>query len=331
MSALMQVMSEAEPDRRSYLGGSDAAAIMGVGAYGRTPLACYRAKVGESVEVMDAEKRRFLERRKRWEGPIFEMLREEFDAEIVAINRRLVDPEFDFMAAEIDFEWIDSDGSIQNGEVKTVSPFAFGERAGWGEAGSSDIPVHYAAQVMWGLMVTGRRTCIVGAMIGLDSFVFYRVERDEETIAAMRAAALDFWREHVLKRLPPEPISLADVLSLTIKMVGKPTALDATALESMRKIKLIRDSKKAMDTEIEELEFLVFDFIRQAWALPTTEADQLPTDNAILTFAGQPVGTWARQRGASLDQKRLKSERPEIVAAFTKEHFFRTLRFTRPA
>ena len=83
MTASMQVMADVEPDRRLYLGGSDAAAIMGVGAYGRTPLVCYRAKVGESVEVMDAEKRRFLERRKRWEGPIFEMLREEFDAEIV--------------------------------------------------------------------------------------------------------------------------------------------------------------------------------------------------------------------------------------------------------
>jgi len=331
MSASMRVMADVEPDRRLYLGGSDAAAILGVGAYGRTPLVCYRAKVGESIKVMDAEKRRFLERRKRWEGPIFELLREEFDAEIVAINRRLVDPEFDFMAAEIDFEWIDRDGSTQNGEVKTVSPFAFGERAGWGEAGSSDIPVHYAAQVMWGLMVTGRRTCIVGAMIGLDSFVFYRIERDEETITAMRAAALDFWREHVLKRVPPEPISLADVLSLTIKMTGRPVALDTAALESIRKIKQIRDSKKAMDTEIEELEFLVFDFIRQAWALPTTEADQLPTENAVLTFDGHTVGTWARQRGASLDQKRLKSAHPAIVAEFTREHFFRTLRFMRPA
>ena len=34
----LQVMPDAEPDRTKYIGGSDAAAIMGLGAYGETPL-----------------------------------------------------------------------------------------------------------------------------------------------------------------------------------------------------------------------------------------------------------------------------------------------------
>ena len=330
LNTALEVMREAEPDRTKYLGGSDAAAIMGVGAYERTPLVCYLAKTGQLVgEPMSADKQKFLARRKRWEGPIFEMLKEEFGAKIVAENQRYIDPEFDYMAAEIDFEWVAANGSTQNGEVKTVSPFAYGEKSGWGEAGTSDIPVHYAAQVMWGLMVTGRRACIVGAMIGLDSFVFYNIERDEETIAAMRATAVTFWTDHVLKRVPPDPISLSDVMNLTARMTGKPVALDAPTLEALRKIQAIRETRKAMEFETEELEYTVFDFVRRQWDSPATDLAELPPENALLTFEGNKVGSWTRQRGAHLDQKRLKSAHPELVAEFTKQSFHRVLRLSK--
>lgn len=234
-------------DRRKYLGGSNAAAVMGLGAYGNTPLTCYLAKIREGAEEMDPKRELFLQRRKRWEGPIIEMLREEFDAEIVSVNRRYLDREHDFLAAEIDFEWRDVDGSIQNGEIKTVSPFAFGERDGWGEAGTADIPVHYAAQVMHGLGLTGRQTCIVAAMVGLDTMVFYRVERDEETIAAMRERMVSFWRNNVLARVPPEPISYEDCLKLTLRMRGKPVEIDDQIAARLSLLRELREESRAID------------------------------------------------------------------------------------
>jgi hypothetical protein len=39
-----------------------------------------------------------------------------------------------------------------------------------------------------------------------------------------------------------------------------------------------------------------------------------------------PVVTYARTRGAHLDQRRLREEKPEITAAYTNEHFYRALR-----
>ena len=136
-----KLQSVGDLDRRTYLGGSNAGAVMGLGAYGNTPLTCYLAKIGEGAEESDPKRELFLQRRKRWEGPIIEMLREEFDGEIVAVNPRYRDSEYDFLAAEIDFEWRDADGSIQNGEIKTVSPFAYGERDGWGDAGNERPPI----------------------------------------------------------------------------------------------------------------------------------------------------------------------------------------------
>jgi len=327
---LKVIPEDATYDRTKYIGGSNAAAIMGLGAYEHTPLSTYLQKTGQVVEEMDEKKRLFLNRRKRWEGPIIEMLREEFDAEIVAVNRRYVDSLYNFMAAEIDFEWRDADGTIQNGEIKTVSPFNFGERAGWGEAGTDEIPVHYACQVMHGLGLTGRRTCIVAALVGLDNMIFYRVERDDATILEMRTRCVNFWRLNVEKLIPPEPVSLADVMKLTLKMNGKPVEITEEIKAKVDQLASIRAQYKSMEFAEETIGFEVFNFVRKAWGLPAAaEPKDLPPDNAILLLDGVKYATWNRQRGASLDQKRLKDEKPEIIKAYQREYFFRTLRIPK--
>lgn len=316
-------------DRRTYLGGSDAAAVLGIDPYGKTPLTCYLAKIGELAGTMDPEKKKFLERRKRWEGPIVAMLREEFDGQIVAVNARYVDPEHDFMAAEIDFEWTDADGVIQNGEIKTVSPFAFNESSGWGAAGSDEIPVHYHAQVMHGLMVTGRQSCIVAAMAGLDTMVFYRIERDDETIAGMREAEVAFWKDNVLARVPPEPITMGDAMRLFNRRKGRPVELDDETAEAFENLRLVRDKVKAFEGDQAALELQVAKFVCKAWSVDETLLEVV-ADNALLTHGGKTLGKWAAGRGAHLDQQRLATEYPEIKKALTVEHFYRSFRFAKP-
>ena len=296
------LMEDANPDRRRFIGGSDMAAVMGYGATydgtQDTPYKVYIRKTGEAREEMDPAKKRFLERRKRWEPVIVQMLREEFDAEIVAVNRRYVDPELDFLAAEIDFEWRDADGTIQNGEIKTVSPFSFGERQGWGEAGSGDIPIHYEAQVQHGLGVLGRRVCAVAAMVGLDSMIFYRVARDDEVIHEMRKRAALFWRESVLAKKPPEAMTLGDLRGL----YGKSTpglSVEGTSEVGSKALRLraVRGRIEAYELERDALEFDVKLAMREAEAL---------------TVDGRKVFTWKEQDFGMLDQPALKEGDKEI-------------------
>jgi predicted phage-related endonuclease len=323
-----------QPDRRAYIGGSDIAAIMGLGASYRgvqaTPFTVWQKKMGEVSEPMDPATELFLKRRKRWEGPIFEMLREEFSAEIVAMNCRYRDEEYSFFACELDFEWRDPEtGEINNGEVKTVSPFAYGERFGWGEAGTSDIPVNYAAQVMWGLGIKKRRACIVPAMVGLDNMIFYRVERDEETIAAMRAEALRFWNEHVLTRIPPDPQTMKDLNALMLRKRGRPVELDGVMAEKLKRLKMVRDEIAAFELEEGSLAFDVGNYVLQRWEVPLDQvgADQ---EDALIRYDGLTLATWKKQRKATLDQKRLRAELPDVAAKFTRESVFRVLRFIKP-
>jgi len=329
--AALRIIPDAEYDRRKYLGGSNAAAIMGVGAtydgIQQTPYTCYQAKVGETPEDMSPGRQLFLSRRKRWEGPIVEMLREEFAGNIIAVNRRYVDPEFDFLAAEIDFEWADENGEIQNGEIKTVSPFAFGEHHGWGEAGSGDIPVHYAAQVLHGLSVTGRQTCIIAALAGLDTMIFYRIDRDEETIAWMRERMAIFWQEYVLPRHPPDPVNLSDVMAYSLRLRGKPVEIDDAIFERLGQLRNLRETAKIMDGDESQIKFEILDFIRRAWLLdPGVDVK----DDAALLYRGVKVASYNRQSATRIDAERLRAEEPDIAAHFSKTSETRVLRLTKP-
>ena len=329
MSVDQPLKSVGELDRTTYLGGSDVAAIMGLGATYRDvqqpPYSVWLKKVGEFTEIMDPDTKLFLNRRKRWEGPIIEMLREEFSAEIVATNKRYVDAVHPFLAAEIDFEWKDPAGLIQNGEIKTVYPMAFGEKFGWGAEGTADIPVHYAAQVMHGMGITGASVCIVAAMVGIDSMVFYRVERDEETIAAMRAECFRFWHECVLPKIPPPPQTVIDLKGLMLRFRGRPCEIDQIIYDKLRALDSTRATLAQLKEKEENLAFEVGDYVVKAWRL----ADQTQGEDATLLFSGHPVASWKKQAGAFLDQKRLKIEKPEIISEFTKRHIYRVLRLTK--
>ena len=327
-----------EIDRRTYLGSSDAAAVLGIGAYGATPLTCYLKKIGEQVEELDPKHQLFLTRRKRWEGPIVEMLREEFDGKIVAVNHRYTDPEFPFLAAEVDFEWADADGVIQSGEIKTCSPFAFGEAQGWGEEGTDQIPIHYLAQVMFSLMITGRQTCIVAAMVGLDTMIFYRVERDEETITEMRSKCVAFWHDNVLARVPPEPVSLDDVMRLTLKMRGRPVEADDAMLKHLHDLASIRASIAAFEGDKEDVMFMIGAAVLKQWGIDqpvTTKKSAIEpaqvADNAVILRGGVQIASWALQNTRRIDADKLRELHPEIAAACSKTTPSRVLRIKKPA
>ena len=206
-------------DRSQFIGGSDVSAIIGISPW-KSPHQLYIEKIGASVEDPTPAKRRIFARGKRWEPVVVEMLIDELEHRghavgIINRNTRYADHEHRFLRAEIDLELL-LDGEHVNAEMKTVHPFAAKE---WGDPGSDEIPLHYAAQCMHGLMVTGRRLCIVAALIGADDLRIHRIERDDETIAAMRTRELEFWRR-VQERDAPPPETSDDVKWLYAKDCG---------------------------------------------------------------------------------------------------------------
>jgi len=217
-------------DRTRYVGGSDAAGILGASRY-ETPLSVFLWKIGEPTEEMldhRAKMAKIFRRGKREEPHVIDDLAEDYGVKITKRStperpNRYVDPEFPFLAAEVDFEWevtenvaaLVSDqhpeiaalirklvGTTQNGEVKTHHIFAKGQ---FGDDGTDQTPVEYAAQALHGLGVTGRQLTMFGVRSSLDDLRVYWIVRDDGIIKTMRPRLVNFWQNHVLARVEPEP------------------------------------------------------------------------------------------------------------------------------
>ncbi|MDR3015235.1 MAG: YqaJ viral recombinase family protein [Delftia acidovorans] len=292
-------------DRAKYLGGSDIAAVLGISPW-KTPLDLYLDKIKPRAE---GERKQVLTRGIRWEGVVSEMLVERLEAdghsvEIVGSNNRYRDPQHDFMAAEIDFEVrLDGADEITNVELKTVHPFKMKE---WGESDTDHMPTHYTAQVMWGLGVTGRKSGILAALFGADELRAYPVDRDEETVQALRSRGADFWGNHVRAGVPPDPISIRD----TDRLFSEDGAADALQAdpalsEWLMRMRFIRAEIKAREAEAEVLEFQ----IRKA----------MGTNTQVLMPNGKAACEWKVRTGSYIDEAELKKAHPKIARQFTRK------------
>lgn len=337
-------------DRRTYIGGSDAAAIFGV-SNRMTPIDLWLKKIARHPEPenLTPEKAKFFRRRKQQEPFIANMMKEEYGMEITRLSldetpNRYLDSEHDFLAAEIDFEFLMTDavrqafpdrpefgaianGTLLNGEIKTVHPLVARD---WGEHGSEEVPIYYAAQVMHGLGVTRRPAAIVAALFGLDNLLCFPVMADPEVIEPMRAECVRFWNEYVVKRVPPPMVELADFTKLYTHFEGRPVEINDDVQALIETIVDCRRTAKLNEERRNEAEFELVTFLAAQWGVPLVDDDGklqvASTDNAIFTRDGVPVFTYARTRGAHLDQKRLRDEKPEIIAAYTNPHWYRALR-----
>lgn len=210
---MSEVIAPEAHDRTKLIGGSDISAILGISPW-KTAADLWLDKTRPRVE--DGKNAAAKRRGTRLEPYIVDMIREEYGYTVVQRGQRYLDPEVPFFAAEIDveFESDDGDGVIDNGEIKTVHPFKAKE---WGSEDSDQLPLHYLAQTQWGLGIKNRRRCRVFALIG-DDLKQYIVERDDETIQAMRERAYHFWTEYVIPQKQP-PLDYAN--SRTLKTLQR--------------------------------------------------------------------------------------------------------------
>lgn len=298
------------PDRTTFIGGSDAAAILGVSRW-KSAFQLYQEKIGEFVEESNPARDKVLNRGKRWEPVVVDMLLDELllrghDVELIGRNNRYQDSEFPFLAAEIDLELL-IDGEEVNGEIKTVSPYAAKD---WGEEGTDEIPIYYVAQGMHGLMVKPRRRMIVAALIGVDDLRVHEVVRDDELIAMIRAKELEFW-ERVQTRNPPDPTEPEDVDWLYKKDAGTIAEADDSLALVCQELKDKKALAKRTEKDIESLETTLKAGMGEA---------------ATLLYRNKPLATWKTQYASRIDVKMIEELHPEIATIFRKTKEFRVLR-----
>lgn len=314
-------------DRSQFLGGSDIAAVMGLSPW-QTPVELWMEKTGRAPrEEPDAARLRMFERGHKLEPFIRDMVIAKLtdmgcQVELIACNARYQDAEHPFLACEIDFELrvtgeVEIGGKVYqlkaeevNADAKSVSGFA---RKKWGTDSNEDVPIEYAAQFMHGLGIRGRRLCLVAALRSFDDVDIYWTVRDDETVAAMRDKAVQFWTECVLADKAPDPFTFSDIKLLFPSDNGEAVEASAEIAEKVADLRRIRAAIKDLEEQDERLVFDIGNFI---------------SPHSALNFQGKPLCTWKAQSSKRLDQARLKAEKPEICAEYTTTSSTRVLRMS---
>lgn len=326
MNALLK--PPAEPDRSHFLGGTDAAAVMGISPWS-TPVELWQEKTGRKrKDPVDPMRAKILARGRKLEPFIREMAIEKLgerglQVELLACNERYQDPEHPFLACEIDFELLVTgsiviDGQLLelhrehvNADAKSVSGFA---RKKWGLEDTEDVPIEYAAQFQHGLMITGRRLCLVAALRSFDDVDLFWTRRDQETITGMRQREVEFWINHVLADVAPDPFNFSDIKLLFPLDNG--LSVEATT-EIAEKVAQLRDIKSRLRDFEEAEEALTF------------EIGEFISPHAILTYRGKEIATWKGQGRRALDQKLLAEKHPEIMDECMSTSTIRVLRLKK--
>jgi predicted phage-related endonuclease len=326
----MKTIAATDYDRRRFIGGSDAAAILGVQPKGwRTAVELCIRKQDPTPPVDDAKaKRKVLARGTIVEPLVQQMLGTMYDVPKDRIKRvsniRYIDPDCDYLAAEVDFEiqfgavkhlfgfneaepYAPDDEPV-NVEIKTVHPFASKE---WGEELSDEVPIHYAFQVQHGLAVTGRRLAIAAALFGADDLVLYPIIRDDDVIKVMREKYVEFWA-HVTNGTLPPPQTIHDTLLLWPDAKTPSVVADDGVTAALATMRQLTQARKSYADGEEGVSLLIREYMKDAKELVSDQGATLATLNT--------------QKTTSIDSALLKESFPDVYKAVVRYGTTRVLR-----
>jgi len=185
-------------ERRTGLGGSDAAAALGLSPW-QSPYDLWEQKIGIAPPVEETEPMLWG---KLLEGVIREEYARRTGFNVQPVKEMMRHAEHPWMFAHVDGRV--SPNTIL--EVKTTR-----DTRGWGDPGTDEIPLHFLTQTHHYLAVTQAEVCDVAVLFGGQDLQLYQVLRDPEIEQQLIDGEADFWR-HVIDAEPPPPVSLHDAM-----------------------------------------------------------------------------------------------------------------------
>lgn len=103
------------------------------------------------------------------------------------------------MIADVDRLVTGREGGLVGLECKTASPYSADK---WKDGA---VPAHYLAQCYHYMAVLGAGAWYIAVIVYGKEFKYVRIERDEDIIQDLIRIGQDFWENHVLRKVMPEP------------------------------------------------------------------------------------------------------------------------------
>ena len=197
-------------ERKNGVGGSDVAAIIGISKWA-TPLDIFERKTGRAPEQEETPAM-------YWGTTLEAVVADEFAKRTGWKVERCETIRREWRIANLDRVVTLPDGSKAVLECKTANAYsdmAYGESQEEGillgiKLEPAIIPDYYQTQVQWYLHLTGYQKAYLAVLIGGQDYRIFEIARDDDLIQKLDEACEDFWVNHVLKDIPPEPICASD-------------------------------------------------------------------------------------------------------------------------
>jgi putative phage-type endonuclease len=297
ISTTKMTYEEWKAQRRKGIGGSDAAAALGLNRW-KSPLRLYLEKIGEIESNVDTEAA-------YWGNILEDIVAKEFEKrtgkKTQRVNAILIHPDHEWMIANIDRKIVGENAIL---ECKTTSQ--------WNEKEWKDdeIPQEYIIQLQHYLAVTGYEKAYIAVLIGGNKFIWKELARDDELINMIIEGEKKFW-ELVENRTPPEldgSKNASEILEYLYPAAKEGSRIELPAYEQL----------------VEEIQSLK-NQIKQLEELKNEKENKLK--EAIGEFETAIVGrfkvTWKNVTTNRFDSTTFKKEHPDLYKKFLKSSVYR--------
>jgi putative phage-type endonuclease len=288
---------EWEATRRAGIGGSDVAAILGLGGGKYTsPRHVYEAKHGRPDEVNSEA----AEIGTEIEAFIARLFSKRSGIQIATPPGTLVHNERSWMLANVDRYVLAEDGSVAGPlECKNRSEYQADD---WEDGAVPDGP---AIQAHWYMAVGGWSHGYVAALVGGNKLRYKRLERDEEMVGYLVDYCGTWFQKHVVEGFPPP----ADGYEATTNLLAKLWSVRAETIAEVDVAKAKELRARRADLKAQEKAL--------AEELRTVENAMrlLTEDHEVVKAGGKPAWSW--KGNGTFASKRFAEECPELAAAYT--------------
>ena len=280
-------------ERKNYLGGTDLAAIAGLSPY-RTALDVYLDKTGDDI-VCETNAAM------RWGTLLEDVVANEYSQVIgqtTAIEPNTIyHPEYKFLGANID-RWVGNKEYVL--ECKTAG---FTKAKEWGDLGTEQIPELYLIQVAYYAAMCDVHKVDIAVLIGGQDFRIYTYERNKELEDKIIKIGINFWSNHIEKRVPPKCVNTRDTFHLFPQSNYQEIVAESNIMEKLEQLKSLKKEENRIADTIEKLKTDIQEFMRDY--------------DVLIDNQGNVIATWKNTVPKSFfDVKKFKDEVKELYLKY---------------
>ncbi|MFA7185984.1 MAG: YqaJ viral recombinase family protein [Victivallales bacterium] len=285
--------------RQAGIGGSDVAVILGLSKW-KTPFGLWQEKTGKVKPDDETSERMHF-------GNVLEqVVADEFSRRngLKVERRNNMFVKDNILIANID-RYIVGEKAVL--ECKTADRFTAHL---WGSDENDEIPDYYLAQVTHYQYVTGYQELgYLAVLIGGNEYRQFRIKYNPALGEYIAEQCVNWWDKFIKKDTPPSATQNDNLSNYFKYSAGASITASAEILDAVEELRAVKAAIKTNETQKDELEFRIKNFIGE--------------NEVLFAPDGSKLATWKQSTSRRIDTTALKHDYPEVASLVETESISR--------